>query len=951
MTSIKLKINNYRSAVKNKQIVEIIDKIISSYPFSFVNLERLRIEIDSLNEFFWIKDEEGKYLLVNNKFASSFHLTPSQIEGKPVDKFIPAYLIDFNKALDDYIKESRSVFIIEGFPLSGVAAGEDYQTIEIPVPNVEGNLSAIIGIAQKVESREEKPDNLFSSLNLFKDFIRNYLLITSENIIKDVSEGFILTFSLDAEELKGKNYNSDISGLPVLLSSAIDNFIKSGKNSQTIDINIPGISDKRFKLFFIKGKEEEKLILMEIINLEPSPILADDESKPYDLIIQYNPEPAFIYAKEDLRFLQVNDAALKLYGYRKDEFLQLDLTDLYTPDDIQTLLEGSEEKFKEGVFSKPHRQKRKDGANIFVEINRTGINYKDKQAHLNIVKNVTERLNLEKESQHFEAAFNSTDNLIFITDTEGFIKEVNNPVIEILGYSGKSLMETSLTSFLIDEDRGKINSSVFQSGSKEKLIFDTSLKKAGNEFLKVKLTANPIFNYKGEAEAYNIVCSIVQEKAKEIIKEVIKEIPVEVGQPEKIISSIVPDVNFLSGIFHDLLTPINVILGFTQEFTENVEQPSPEQKEAVEIINQNRENLLNKMNQVIEFIQTENGMIELNLESVKIIEIIEDLKKEIDEKNILEDGEIAFGKISSSLEVVTDKQKMQRFFVLLIKLISKITGVKKIYISAFPSNGKYFSISLRDSYNTSSDKFLEKLSLVFSDANKIFTEPGISSFSFKLCKNLLTLLGGKFEISEEKERKDAMFVFPVKFEKEIAEKEMNERDEIKSSEALNETEEIPKKREIETAKGESRQGRKEEEIEEIKEVQQQQVSIDLSQLSCLYIEDQIDSQMLFSMQMNDLKEITFAASLEQSIPLLNNRSFDFIVVDINLQGDYNGLDILKIIRTMSDYQNVPVIAVTAYLLPINMGLYVQAGFSDFISKPILRENLINSLERILIQQT
>ena len=519
MTSIKLKITNYKNVINNKHLVEIIDKIISSYPVSYVNLERLRKEVDLLNELFWIKDEEGKYLLVNNKFASSFHLTSSQLEGKPVDKFIPAYLIDFNKALDDYIKESRNVFLIEGFPISGVTSGENYQTVEIPALNIEGNLSAIIGITQKAESGDEKVEDLTSSLNLFKDFIKNYLLLSSNNIIKDVSEEFCRIFSLEAKELKEKNYSSDISGLPVLISSTIDNFIKSGKDSQTSDIYITGIQDNDFRLHFIKGKDEKKLILAEKINVvESSQVSADNDYKSYDLIIQNNPEPVFIYDKEDLRFLQVNDTALKLYGYRKDEFLQLDLTDLYTPEDIQTLLEASEEIFKDGVFSKPYRQKRKDGANIFVEINRTSISYKNKHAYLNVVKNVTERLNIEKESQHFKAAFNNTNDLIFITDKEGFIKSVNNSVTENLGYSIKSLLETSLTSLLIDNDRGKINSSVFQSGSKEKLTFNTSLKKAGNEFFEVILIANPIFDYNGEVEAYNIICTLVQEKVKEIVE-------------------------------------------------------------------------------------------------------------------------------------------------------------------------------------------------------------------------------------------------------------------------------------------------------------------------------------------------------------------------------------------------------------------------------------------------
>ena len=55
------------------------------------------------------------------------------------------------------------------------------------------------------------------------------------------------------------------------------------------------------------------------------------------IFIKNNPQPIYIYEKESLRFLEVNEAALKLYGYSVDDFLQMDLTDLYTSEDIQTL--------------------------------------------------------------------------------------------------------------------------------------------------------------------------------------------------------------------------------------------------------------------------------------------------------------------------------------------------------------------------------------------------------------------------------------------------------------------------------------------------------------------------------------------------------------------------------------------------------------------------------------
>ena len=106
--------------------------------------------------------------------------------------------------------------------------------------------------------------------------------------------------------------------------------------------------------------------------------------------------------------------------------------------------------------------------------------------------------------------------------------------------------------------------------------------------------------------------------------------------------------------------------------------------------------------------------------------------------------------------------------------------------------------------------------------------------------------------------------------------------------------------------------------------------------------------MLFSVEMKDLKEINFAAGFEQALPLLKSKRFDFIVIDINLQGDYNGLDILRIIRTMPGYEDIPIIAVTAYLLPGDMDKFIRAGFSDFISKPVFREKLLSSLEKVLV---
>ena len=120
----------------------------------------------------------------------------------------------------------------------------------------------------------------------------------------------------------------------------------------------------------------------------------------------------------------------------------------------------------------------------------------------------------------------------------------------------------------------------------------------------------------------------------------------------------------------------------------------------------------------------------------------------------------------------------------------------------------------------------------------------------------------------------------------------------------------------------------------------------MKDLTCLYVEDQVDSQILFKVQMKGLRSIEFATSFEKALPIIESNNFDFIVMDINLQGEYNGLDALRAIQKMPGHENVPIIAVTAYVLPGDREKFIAAGFSDFITKPILKDKLEDILKKI-----
>ena len=917
-----------------------------------------------------------------------------QLEGKSYKEFIPGHLNKFFDAVEKYQLELKNPIAIKGISLFNFSLSEAKEIVEIPILDDDRKIIALVGFSRDIPSTLPISENNIAEeiLDKFISLVPTPAVVIENSAkIKLCNQEFCKLIKKNLEDI----LNSDLIGLlPRGLSDVILEFVKNDSDGIIIELNeslevIPepgngyhlqisrySIEENRddlVSLFFAKSTKK--------INAQKFLLSRETMS---DIILKNNPKPIFIYDKENLRFLEVNDAALNLYGYSEDEFLQMDLTDLYTPEDIQTLLETSEHPVKEGELSKPFRHRKKDGKYVFVRISKFNYEFDSIDAYFNIIDDVTDRLELEKYNQLFKSAFDHTNDMIFVTDPTGLITFTNDSTSRNLGIPKLELINTIITSHCFDEDRIFLNSSVFQSHIKETVTFTIKLKSSDGSTIETEMTSTPIFNVNNEVESFSLIAKVSSAQktglssTKEIIKEVEKEVVVEKPVVREAKHTDL-DTSFLPAVFHEILTPMNVILGFSQELTESIENMSPEQKEAVDIINQNRSSLLGLMNSIIEFsdIQSKKSLNEIN--KVTIVDIVEPLDKNIKEITGLKDLEFAYGKISSSLKFSTDKKKFESFLNNLIRLISKITTQKKIYISAYPVDDDFFNISISDGFARSSSNLLDILKKIFIEKRDP-KESGVSKLNFQIINSLLESLDGQFiTINEHTDKHDFAFRFPIELSKKF---EIPTVEEIKEPEVtvdkieMKEPEPFNFKEEIEIEEIESGHPKAEPieetpiteviEVEEKPEIKQEEeiiteeeISIDeapepvkrkngISSLRCLYIEDQIDSQILFKVQMKELKNIQFAASFEEALPLLETQKFDFIVMDINLQGEYNGLDALKIIQQMSGFQNIPVIAVTAYVLPGDKEKFIATGFTDFISKPIFREKMLESLNKIFV---
>ncbi len=184
--------------------------------------------------------------------------------------------------------------------------------------------------------------------------------------------------------------------------------------------------------------------------------LRESEEK-YRNLFQLSPLPMWIYDTDSLRILDVNDAAIRHYGYSRNEFLGRTIVDIRPEEDIAefhaALLEVRQKReYRTGYF----RHKKKNGEIIDVQIESNDIEIEGHKARLVLSIDITHRLMAERALKASEKRFKSLiqegGDLITILTPEGTIKYASPNHDAILGFSAETVTGRNIAEFIHPED-------------------------------------------------------------------------------------------------------------------------------------------------------------------------------------------------------------------------------------------------------------------------------------------------------------------------------------------------------------------------------------------------------------------------------------------------------------------------------------------------------------------
>ena len=141
---------------------------------------------------------------------------------------------------------------------------------------------------------------------------------------------------------------------------------------------------------------------------EATEALAEREAS-FRSLFSANPHPMWVFATASLRFLEVNEAAIRHYGHSREEFLSLRITDVTHPEDrseLEQAIEAHDDELMTGAW----RHRVSDGRVIDVEMTSHLLEFRGRAAALVAVRDVTDRNALDAQLRH-QAFHDSLTNL------------------------------------------------------------------------------------------------------------------------------------------------------------------------------------------------------------------------------------------------------------------------------------------------------------------------------------------------------------------------------------------------------------------------------------------------------------------------------------------------------------------------------------------------------------
>jgi signal transduction histidine kinase/CheY-like chemotaxis protein len=365
--------------------------------------------------------------------------------------------------------------------------------------------------------------------------------------------------------------------------------------------------------------------------------------------------------------------------------------------------------------------------------------------------------------------------------------------------------------------------------------------------------------------------------------------------------------DFLSSMSHELRTPLNAILGFAQLVESGTPTPTPTQKRSVDQILKAGWYLLELINEILDLALIESGKLSLSVEPVSLTEVLTECRAMVESQAAQRGIGMAFPRMPAQGYVNADRTRLKQVLInLLFNAIKYNQPNGRVSVECTEQTAGTLRISVRD---TGAGLTPEQVSQLFQPFNRLGQESGHeegTGIGLVVTQRLVHLMGGDIGADSTQGVGSVFWV-------EMA---------LASAPGL---------------------------ALELTEEQPAPLAADGAEMhTVLYVEDNPANLELVEQIIARRSNLRLLGAADASLGIEFARVYrpKVILMDINLPG-ISGIEAMKILRRDPVTAHIPIIALSANAVPRDIQRGMEAGFFNYITKPIKVGQLMDAIDAAL----
>ena len=415
----------------------------------------------------FVKDRAGRYLMINPAGARNVARPVEDVLGRDDTELFPPDTAARVTANDCRVMATGRAETCE---VEAVVAGVPrvFQATKGPYRDRDGSVAGVIGISRDVTDQVRAVADLRRSESLLRlvwegaaDGMR---LTDRDGVVRMANPAYCRMVGRPPEEVVGRPFNEAYAPARAadILRRHHEQFAaRTARPHFTAEVELWDGRRRWFEVgaAFLDNPGDAPLLLGIVRDVTrrmwAEKHLRESEQR-YRELFAVNPHPMWVYDTETLHFLAVNDAAVTRYGYSREEFLGMRLTDVRPAEEVPAFLENARQPTvglqARGVW----RHRWKDGTLRSVEVASHDIRYADRPARLVLALDVTDRLRAEDALRASEARFRAvvekSYDAVSLTAADGTVLYVSPSSLAISGFTPEEVAGRSVLGEMVHPD-------------------------------------------------------------------------------------------------------------------------------------------------------------------------------------------------------------------------------------------------------------------------------------------------------------------------------------------------------------------------------------------------------------------------------------------------------------------------------------------------------------------